>query len=159
MKARHRLGSSLQRVRKRSTRAPSSLVTQSLPRHQKTDLPEILQQHLRLSPSPPDVLGGSPPRQSPTTHRHASTLDSRPRRSRARTEVVNPYHTPPRSAARPSQSGLLYSSLTRNIDIELLARAGPPPDIAPQPPRNRITGTSTPPDITSSPSNTWQAML
>lgn len=118
----------------------------------------------------PDILGDaslsdsvSSRRLSPThtSIRHASTLDSKPRRYRRRSQTVNPYHTPPRGSCNQSTSNLLYSSLTRNISVEydrLLAQEGPPPDIAPQPSR-RLTRTSTPPDITSSPSNTWQAML
>lgn len=153
----------------------TTTTTQSLPRHDRT-LPEIAKHDSIQAESnlQPDVLEGSPPTgnldlmpSTSNTRRHAVTLDSRyRRRSHSRTQPTNPYHTPPRSAlgqrhrsASHGVDSLLYSSLTRNLSIEYpLASAGPPPDIAPESVR-RTTGTATPPDITSSPTNTWQAML
>lgn len=131
--------------------------------------------------SSPDLMPTTLPRQShhnphsSNISHHYSTLDSVPHRSsRLRTEAD--YHTPPTASHRRqatlrqrnsgSHDNLLFSSLTRNMNradydssISLLASAGPPPDIAPHATRGRVTGTSTPPDITSSPNNTWQAML
>lgn len=144
----------------------------------------VTQSSIDLLPKPPDVLADSPPNRSQTLQepdlmtssvelspRQVATLDSRPhrlaRQHRSQSAGVNPYHTPPRGSYQSNrqQSSLLYSSLTRNMAnanqgsaAGTLERPGPPPDIAPQPPR-RLTGTSTPPDVTSSPNNTWQAML
>ena len=196
-----KLSSSLQRVRKRSLPRRSRASTlgaqhTSTPDNDKLLASATLKHKIaaepNTSPSPPDVLEGSPPTSEPdlmpttiprqSQRRHFSTLDSVPQRnrsSRLRTQANNPYHTPPRRVQRHanrqnafdnpgSQDNLVYSSLTRrnmNVDydssISLLASAGPPPDIAPypHPSHTRVTGTATPPDITSSPSNTWHAML
>ena len=91
--------------------------------------------------------------------------------SLSRGGAISRYETPIDFSTRypyDSTSNLLYSSLTRRMamvsmdtsggETPTLATPGPPPDMVPQPPR-RITGTATPPDITASPNNTWQAML
>lgn len=143
--------------------------------------PDVLADSQLLPSAEPDVMSRSQSSFRSLTHRQVVTLDSRPRSrsnrfNRSPAGDSNPYDTQPRASSRRySTSGrpadhrhsLLYSSLTRNLStasgevsasIQPVERAGPPPDIAAQPPR-RLTGTSTPPDVTSSPNNTWQAML